>query len=1070
MSVRWLFLAAYLCSGLAGLIYQLSWTRLLTLHMGHTTAAVSTVVAAFMGGLAAGAALGGRIAPRLAPRQSLHAYILLECLVGLAALIVPFGLAALTPILAWSYQNGTPGVLFPAIRLFSCLVVILIPATALGATFPIAVRWFVGELDRIGRRGGELYAANTAGAAIGAVAAGFLLIPTIGISGTTLVGVSASALAVAAVFGVARQVRDAAHVQTTGVNPGAASGDIEKRAKQRVKRPAGRAPAPMPEARWLAAVVLGLSGFATLMYEIAWTRVFSLIIGPTTYAIAATLAVLIAGLAFGSALGSSLAGRARRPAVWLALALVAAALAVSWASWLAGGYLPRLVAHQAAQSSEAFNQLMMRQVILAAALVLPAATALGVAFPLALELISGHEQPVPRRVGFVYAINTLAAVAGALAAGFVSIPQYGLQNTLGLVSALLVVAALVVIAWGRLSPKVRIVGLIPAAAAAGLLLLSPPWDRDLLASGAYKQIAGAEDDLDLEAILKAGELLYYRDGAASTVSVKRIAGVLSLAIDGKVDASNSGDLLTQKALAHLPLLLHPNPREVGIIGLGSGATLGSALLHPITRADVVEISPQVVEASRYFSAENHDALSDPRTHLILGDGRSHLLLSSRQYDVIISEPSNPWMAGVAALFTREFFAAARSRLAPGGIICQWAHTYSISDSDLRSIAATFASVFPDGTMWLVGEGDLLLVASTGPLDSQLVNLERGWQSPGIAADLGAVAAVEPFALWSLFVGGPQELSRYASGAALQTDDRMALEFSGPRALGSAGAGIDNASTLRRLLDDRGGPPAIRRAKATAGAAQWRNRGAMMRKANDYATAYQDYAKAVTLDPADAAALDGLVETSVAMHQEAPTIALLKSLIRADPRTPDILIAVSRLLAASGSFDEAIVAAREASLVGPADARAWEQLASIFADLEDVGQLDPVVERLLQQQPRSAGSRYYAAGARFLHGKYAEALSLAQQAIAADPQYTPAYKLLGAILTALDQPQAAREAFQTALRLNPRDSTTHTNLGLLELMSANAASASNYFAVALTLDPTSAMARQGLARARQGAFE
>ena len=219
-------------------------------------------------------------------------------------------------------------------------------------------------------------------------------------------------------------------------------------------------------------------------------------------------------------------------------------------------------------------------------------------------------------------------------------------------------------------------------------------------------------DLDLETLLKAGTLLYYREGAAATVSVKRLTGTTTLAVDGKIDASNRGDMLTQKLVAHLPLLLHDNPREVGIIGLGSGVTAGRGAA-PSDRArrrdrDLAGSRRGVALSSRPRTATRSPIRA---RNLIVGDGRSHLLLTDRSYDVIISEPSNPWIAGVAALFTREFFAAARARLAPGGIICQWANAYNISDADLRSIVATFRSVFPDGTVWLVGADDVLLVAS-----------------------------------------------------------------------------------------------------------------------------------------------------------------------------------------------------------------------------------------------------------------------------------------------------------------------------------------------------------------------
>src|SRR5712692_2065423 len=195
MSGSWLFLAAYACSGLAGLVYEVTWTRLATLYMGHTTAAASTVVAAFMGGLAGGSAIGGYVAARLTPKQALVAYAALEAVVVIVALLLPRELTALNPLLRWAYSNGAPGFLFASVRLASCLVLFTIPSLAIGATFPMAVRWFVTRSERVGRLAGALYAANTIGAAIGAVAAGFLLLPVLGLFNTVLVAVGASVLA-----------------------------------------------------------------------------------------------------------------------------------------------------------------------------------------------------------------------------------------------------------------------------------------------------------------------------------------------------------------------------------------------------------------------------------------------------------------------------------------------------------------------------------------------------------------------------------------------------------------------------------------------------------------------------------------------------------------------------------------------------------------------------------------------------------------------------------------------------------------------------------------------------------
>ena len=222
----------------------------------------------------------------------------------------------------------------------------------------------------------------------------------------------------------------------------------------------------------------------------------------------------------------------------------------------------------------------------------------------------------------------------------------------------------------------------------------PDWDRQLLASGAYKYSRNLDSQV-LDATLRAGTLEYYKEGAAGTVSVRRTGGTRALAIDGKVDASNAGDMLTQRLLGLLPTLLHDNPRDALVIGLGSGVTVDAVIASgEVQRVDVVEISPEVVDASRYFEHENRQVLKRPGVRLLVGDGRSHLRLSTQQYDVIVSEPSNPWMAGVAALFTREFFETARLRLRPAGVFCQWAHTYEIAERDLQSIVHTFGSGLP----------------------------------------------------------------------------------------------------------------------------------------------------------------------------------------------------------------------------------------------------------------------------------------------------------------------------------------------------------------------------------------
>jgi spermidine synthase len=1027
----WLFLFAYTCSGLAGLVYEVTWTRLLTLYIGHTTAAASAVVAAFLGGLAIGAAAGGRVATAASPRRALQIYVALEIAVAVCAVLLPFELKAFEPVLQWAYQDGA-GALFPLIRIASCIVMVMLPALALGATFPMAIRWFARNSASPARQSSALYFVNTAGATAGSLLAGFVLIPSIGMSGTIGVAMAGTILAALCVAAVIARDRE-------------------------IAIPVAAAPRPTPAEishshapPWLAITILGVSGFAALVHEIAWTRILSLILGPTTYAFAATLAAVIAGVAIGSGIGTRLVTtRAAKAAGMLAFTLLLGALTAGWSYGLAGSRLPMMVAHHVADSAD-FDQLLLQGVLLTMALIVPTSACLGAAFPFALAVAEDRADSAAGRFGIVYAVNTVGSVLGSLAAGFVFIPVFGIQATLWIVSGCLIACTLVLTFSGALTGMSRIVGVAVAIGAAILVAISPPWDRELLAAGVYMYAPYVPKDLDLETQLKAGDLLYYGEGAAATVSVKKLTGTTTLAVDGKTDASNRGDMLTQKLIAHLPLLLHRDPKEVFVIGLGSGMTAGAALTHPITRADVIEISPEVVKASDYFKTENRNALADPRTHLIIGDGRSHLALSTKQYDVIVSEPSNPWIAGVSSLFTREFFESARRRLAPGGVICQWINAYNINTADLKSVIATFTNVFPQGTVWLVGQDDVLLLATLDPIEPALARVPQRMTRPDVAADLASLGVLDAFSLTSLYVAGPRELASFTAGARIFTDDRLTLEFTAPRELHSPHAGENGAALL--ALRPRG--------ELQGSALELQHRATMLAKADHQVLALDDYLRSLELDPNDQAALDGMVKSALITSKAKYALGRLR--LADDSITPPLLVAASQLMAADGRRDDAIAYAKSAAKDSPAG---FEQLASLYADTADTVELDATVGELRRTAPDRASTYYYAAVAAFLHGDTAAAIEQAKRALTIDPDYAPTYDLIGAAYTKAGQLDPARAAFNKSLAFDAHDSTAYENLGVLELNAGNRALAAKYFAEALWLVPESQTARQGLARAQ-----
>ncbi|MCC7126583.1 MAG: fused MFS/spermidine synthase [Acidobacteria bacterium] len=1036
------FLVLFALSGAAALVYEVVWTRLLTLQVGHGLAAASTVLAAFMGGLAVGAAAGGRVGQRLDPRAALRVYAGLELAIAAAALVLPWIFSALTPLLAAAYQDGRGGFAFGALRFILSLTLLAVPAAAMGATFPIATRWMARHAAALSHDAGVLYAANTLGATAGAVAAGFVLLPALGLMGATLVGVALNVVAAAGAWYLAGQVDTA----TPPVPPPVPSRGTRVVTVTEDGRP------------MLAALALGVTGFASLSLQVVWTRLLASILGPTTYAFSAVVALFVLGIAIGASIGARLVTRGTRPVGTLAVVValsgvfaLASAAAVDWALL----DIARLVA----TPGVAFRDVLLREWLVTALLLLPLAITFGAAFPIALAVAARRDDTMVSDLGTVYAVNTAGAILGSLATGFVLVPWLGLHDTIRLVAALTALTA------GGLALASRGRTMMPAALAAVTLVavaLAPGWDPRLLSSGGYKYAAGLRGP-DLETALTAGELLYYREGATATVSVRRLTGTTSLGIDGKVDASDSADMLTQRLLAHVPLLLHPNPRRAAILGLGSGVTLGSALTHGLEQAVVLEISPEVVEASRFFDDRNHRALADPRTRLVAGDGRTHLLLSREQYDVIVSEPSNPWMAGIASLFTREFFQIARSRLAPGGVLCQWAHTYDISDANIRSIVATFLEVFPGGSAFLVGEADLLLIGSDGPITERLAHVAPAFGRAGVAADLASVGIRSPLGVLSLFLADSSALAAWAGNAEIQTDNRGSLEFSGPRNIFGADR-PDNAAVIAGLRTAAPRPDVVRQAESTATPEAWRQVGEMLLDADAFTAAYGVFQRLVDASPADTAALDGLVRASVPAGRREDTRAHLARLAgSSDGRAARL--ALSKLAAAEGNYEEAARLPLAILQQAPGDPDALNQLASVLADAGDADRLAPVVARLQADQPAKATTRYYAATLAYLHGRPDITIREAEAALTLDAGEARAANLLGAALAGLGQRDRAREAFALALRIDARDPATYANLGTLELESGNRSGAERYFTEALTLDPQNEGARQGLVTAR-----
>jgi spermidine synthase len=760
--------ACFFFSGTAGLVYEVVWTRLLGLVFGHTVYAITTVLAAYMGGLALGSMLIGRRADGM--RRPLRVYGLLEAAVGVYCLATPWLFRAADEAYLWVHgrlQPSTAGA--AALHLLFSAALLLPPTTLMGATLPILSRAVVRGGSLAASQVGALYAVNTWGAVLGTALAGFALIPSLGVTITIWLAVALN-LGVAGLALVAERLAlpaaDAPETTATVVVARAEGSDLSRTV--------------------VLAVLggIGVSGAASMGYEIAWTRALSLVLGSSTYAFAAMLTTFLAGLALGAAVVSRWM-RHRHPGLaafgWLEMVIALTTLATLPLL----GRLPDAVLLVLRQTGISFGTVLGTQAGLSFAVMILPTLLIGATFPLAVAALDRGLGRIGRDVGAIYGANTVGTIVGSIATGFVLIRAIGIQNTvIAAAAANLIVGMAVLLVAPEAGRRARWVAGGVCAAFVALAAVIPHWDPGLMTTGVgvYAEMfvkGGAEG---LRKFAADRELLFYDEGISTTVSVARDPGGTVLTVNGKGDASNDADMQTQVLSGHIGPLLQPGARRVLVVGLASGVTAGALAQHPFEAIDVAELEPSMLKASRFFETENRHVLADPRVRVIEGDGRSILATANQPYDLIVSEPSNPWIAGVASLFTKDFYEAARKRLSPDGVFVQWLQNYSITSTDMQMVVRTFQEVFPHVSIWAASPNDFLLVATPRPVQLDLAAIDRiVSSSPGVREDFDRFGWADGDLVFRYFLG-EEDARRYATGAPRNTDDHPRLEFSAPLAL------------------------------------------------------------------------------------------------------------------------------------------------------------------------------------------------------------------------------------------------------------------------------------------------
>ena len=724
-------------SGAAALIYQVVWIKQLTLIVGVDVYAVTNGVSAFFAGLAFGGLLLGRWVDRI--ERPLRLYSLLELGVAVVGVLMTIAFAHTAALFAILEEKS--------VVLAWALVFLMvgIGPFLMGGTLPAMVRSLRLTADRISTGGGWMYAANTAGAIVGALASSFFLIPNFGIQGSALNAAGMGVLAAAGGFWLDR------------IAPG------QTRVEQEYNS------APLAKSATVAIIFYAVAGGLALGYEVVWSQSVVQFMSTRSFAFSVVLAAYLAGLALGAALFARWADHIRDPWGMFGLLIAAAGLVALLEISLLGRWLlvvQSLGEHVAFSLTESLLVGMSTRFAIAAIYIVFVPTLLlGAAFPAALKLIvdSGH---VGRDIGKVVALNTFGGIVGTVITGFVLVPRFGIVKTLVILAITAAMLGLLAAMRGPFGFRfARWSTIIIAIMTVGVAVLTPP---DRLAS--------------LLTAARGGTMVFYEEGRGGTVAVleqtagqKRFRRLYIQAVSNSGDAMPSLRYMRLQAL--LPLIIHNGePKSALVVGLGTGITSGALLRFPgLEQRVVAELLPEVLKAAKNFQG-NFGAATDPMLDIRLRDGRRELLSNEQTYDLITLEPPPPSAAGVVNLYSSDFYKLARARLRPGGIVAQCLPLPTQNDEDTRSLVRSFIDVYPHATLWTTELHEMLLVGSLKRIGLDVPRIIERFNQPDVASALRDVGIASPEALMATWVTDRIGLETYVGEARPVTDDQPRIEY------------------------------------------------------------------------------------------------------------------------------------------------------------------------------------------------------------------------------------------------------------------------------------------------------
>ena len=880
------------------------WIRQAHLVFGSTTQAVSTVVAVFFLGLAIGSALFGRWSTRI--RRPLRAYSWLEIGAGGLALLTPLAFAATSDLYGVAFRafpDGGAGLL--VLRVLLVAVVILPPTVLLGGTLPLFVRHFVARRDGILGGVAGLYSLNTLGATAGCLLAGLVLVPWIGVSG---------ALRVGALAGIA----SGAVVWLLDLDRGSrVSGAGSARPAKSVSR--------------LVPVLFFLVGAVALANQVLWTRHLSLLVRTTVVTYTLSIGIMLAGIVLGSGLAAVLFRREKR--LLLAFGGLQAASGI-------------LFLTIASLAPETWGRLGAG-IVPIAVLLLPPSVLSGASFPVAIRLVVAEPKLAGAGVGRMTALNTLGGITGSLVAGFLLLPEVGLQASIRIVSAAGIAGAVVAWLWlDRRSPTALRGGLCAMAVLAWLVVP-----------------AALPTRVPLDFIARQGEVVDFREGLGSNVAVLRGERGLRLEIDGWWQGEDRKN--HQIMAAHLPMILHSSPRDVLLVGAGTGQTARRFLMYPVESLDCVDIEPAVFEVV----GEHFDSawMDDDRTRLILEDGRNWLAHTDREYDLISLELGQIFRPGVASFYTVDFYRVARERLRPGGLVSQFVPLPFLTEDQFRTVLASFREVFSEASLWY-NTSELLLLGRPEPLVLEPERLDV-LRDPVVHDDLAyahwggpAVWLHRPEAFLASFLCGPGGVAAM-SGRAMYRDDLPVLEYETVsvtelelRELPTVELISGHLDPIESLLPEASAPLLARAAEIRSrnlgdlAASAYVRRVDGLKGRGDLPGIERVLSRALEHNPENVLALRLMGDVLLQLGRSAESLGLYERALDGDPDDFHARRGLAFALHVSGRIADAIPHYRAARVRRPGDHEVTNALAGALAQTGELAEARALLEELVRERP------------------------------------------------------------------------------------------------------------------------